>query len=437
MKNETLIVKNALLVSCDPEHTVLHDAAVIVRDGRFDWIGPAHDLPPTPGARIIDAAGAILMPGLVNMHAHCGDTLFRGLVEDLPLEPWLQTVWKAEAALLGDPDTCRIGVELGIAELVLGGVTTVMDMFWHADQGFGAAHKAGIRWASGEMFFDGPGMDGHAPDTRPGRARDLFEQGHEFTGALPHGTYTTGPDSIRAALDLAQEYDGFFCTHAAETAAEQDTVRQRYDTSVIRHLDTLGTLGPRSILAHCVHVDPDEIALMAKTGTHVVLNPASNLKLASGFAPVPAMITAGINLTLGTDGPVSGNDTDMFLAMRLTATLHKAASGDAAAVTAPRVLHMATLNAARALGADHRLGSIETGKEADFILVDTTGPHATPMFNPVGHLVYSANKADVRDAFVAGRQIMANRTLLTLDVPALVSRIKALQPAILASLETQ
>lgn len=430
------VYKNTVVVRCDPDHSVIMDAAVVVGDGRFAWVGRMDDLEVPEGAQVYDAGGAILMPGLINMHAHCGDTLFRGLVEDLPLEAWLQTVWKAEAAVLADADNSQLGVELGIAELIMGGVTSVMDMFWHADRGYMAAAKAGVRWASGGIFFDGPGMDGLGPETRLDAARRLFDQGHEFVGVLPHGTYTVAPDTISAALKLAEENNGFFCTHAAETRAEQDDIQLRYGMSVIRLLASLGALGPHCVLAHCVHVDAGEIEILAKSGTHVVHNPMSNLKLASGFAPVPEMLAAGVNMTLGTDGPISGNDMDMFLAMRLAATIHKAASGDAAAVSAGQALHMATLNGAKALGAAGRLGSIEVGKQADFILVDTSGPHASPMFNPINHLVYSASKSDVRDVYVGGKQIMRDRQVLTLDIADLTSRTRSLQPKILASLET-
>ena len=438
MHERTLIITNAQIVSCDPSHRMIPSGGLISRAGKIEWLGPMAECPaPPPGAETLDAAGRILMPGLINMHAHCGDSLFRGLVEDLSLEPWLQTVWKAEAAMLRDAETCRTGTELGIAELIQGGVTTVMDMFWHAETGFEAARKAGLRWASGEIFFDGPGMDGHAPEDRPARARAILEAGHEFAGVMPHGTYTVGPESLRAALALAREHGGFFCTHAAETRTEQATISERYGTSVIRHLHALGALGPRTVLAHCVHVDEEEIALMAESGTHVALNPLSNLKLASGFAPVPAMLAAGINLCLGTDGPISGNDMDMFLAMRLTATLHKAVSGDARAVSVGEVLHMATLNAARALGAEDRLGSLEPGKAADFILLETRAPHAAPLFNPMNHIVYSAGKADVSHVFVGGKPIMRERRLVGLDADDLVARVQALVPEISRTLEEE
>ena len=432
-----LVVRNATVVTCDVNHRVIQKGALLVKAGVLEFVGPEAELPAHKGAQIMDARGDIVMPGLINMHAHCGDSLFRGLVEDLPLEPWLQTVWKAEAAILKSPENCALGTRLGIAELLAGGVTCVLDMFWHCETGFEMARQADIRWASGEIFFDKDGMDGYGPEDRPGRAREMFEQHGELVGVLPHGTYTVGPQNLKTARDIARRHGGFFCTHAAETQAEQAIVTQRYGKRIISHLDDLDILGGRTILAHCVHVDEHETGLLARSGTHVVHNPLSNLKLASGFAPVPAMLAAGINVTLGTDGPVSGNDLDMWLAMRLAGTVHKCTSGDATAVSTKQVLHMATLNGARALGAEKSLGSLEKGKRADFIVVETGSVHATPLFNPITHLIYSANRHDVRDVFVGGRQVVRDRQITTMNINTLTRKVKGLAPAIADSLKEE
>ncbi len=394
-----LIIKNALLVTCDQRHSVLEDAAILVSGNKIKWIGSSGELENnhSANAKIIDATGKILMPGLINMHSHCGDTLFRGLVENLPLEQWLQTVWKSQAVILKDAENCRLGAELGFAELLLGGTTTLMDQYWHPDQTIAAALDAGIRIATGGIFFDPDGMDGYSIDHRAAQARGLFaEHGSNeeiFVGTMPHGTYTAGPESVRTAVEIANQHDGFFSIHAAETKVEQQTIQDRYQTSVIRLLNKLGALSSRTTLAHCVHVDDKEIDLMAASKSNVAHNPLSNLKLASGFAPITKMIAQGINVTLGTDGAISGNDMDMWFAMRLAATIHKAADEDPSAVSSHETLHMATLNGARALSAEDMLGSIEQGKRADFILVDITRPHAMPMFDPISHLVFSASKS--------------------------------------------
>ncbi len=434
MTNE-FTVTNALIVTCDAQHTTLKDAAIRVRGNSIVWIGPTTEI----GGEVIDAGGKILMPGLINMHAHAGDSLFRGLVENLSLEEWLRTLWKAQSVILRPAENCLLGAELGFAELLLGGTTTVMDMYWHARQSFKAAQNLGIRLASGGMYFDPPGMDGASDEMREELAQALFDTyaaDHEvFVGTMPHGAYTVGPVALKTAIEQAKRNDGFFSIHAAETMTEQEIIHQRYGASVIRHLEALGGLHARAILAHCVHVDDQEIDLIAKRGAHVAHNPLSNLKLASGFAPVPRMIAAGINVTLGTDGAISGNDLDMFLAMRLAATLHKASSGDPAAVSAHQALHMATLNGARALGAEDILGSIEVGKRADFSLVDISGPNAMPMFDPVGHLVFSASKADVTDVFVSGKSVVRAGKLVNTDLSRILGRVARLQPEIAATLE--
>lgn len=431
-----LVVRADYVVTCDDAMTVIDNGAVALRDGCIAAVGPAATVP-AEGAELMDAKGRILMPGLINMHCHAGDSLFRGLIENLPLEPWLQTVWKAERTIL-NPATCRLGSELGLAELLLSGVTTVMDMFWFPEETVRAAKALGVRVATGGIFFDPPGMDGHLADRRLADATAFFDFVEDdpfvFPGCLPHGTYTVSPEHLQSAARLSRSRGGFWCTHAAETAAEQATVSERYGRRVIAHLADLDLLGPDVMLAHCVHLDAAEIGLLAVSGTHVVHNPLSNLKLASGFAPVPSLLAAGVNVTLGTDGAISGNDLDMWLAMRLAATLHKATTGNAAAVTTSEALAMATRNGARALGADDRLGSIEVGKQADFILVDVNRLHAVPLFDPITHLVYSAGRGDVTDVFVAGRRVVETGRLVTADVESLIRAVGELRPAIAASI---
>jgi 5-methylthioadenosine/S-adenosylhomocysteine deaminase len=430
-----LIVRGRYVVTCDAAMTVIEDGAIAVRDGVIAAVGPAEAVG-RDADRLVEAPERILMPGLINMHCHAGDSLFRGLVEDLPLEPWLETVWKAERAIL-NRQTCRVGAELGLAEQLIGGVTTVMDMFWHPEATVEAARELGMRLATGGIFFDYPGMDGKFADARPGDTESFFAEhaGNDrvIVGVQVHGTYTVSPEALKVAGAIAERHGAFFSTHAAETEVEQATVSERYGRRVVEHLDDLGLLGPRTVLAHCVHLSDDERAAIARSGTHVVHNPLSNLKLASGFAPVAALHAAGVNLTLGTDGAISGNDLDMFLAMRLCATLAKAATGDAAALTTHAVLAMATRNAARALGREDSLGSLEVGKAADFVTLAIDRLHAAPLFDPITHIVYSANRADVADVYVAGRELVSEGRLVTTDASRLIAEARALVPAILAS----
>ncbi len=431
-----LVIANATIVTADGRGTVLEDAALGVKDGLIAALGPSEEIAHA-GVRVVDAAGMILMPGLINTHCHAADSLFRGLVEDLPLEPWLQTVWKAEGAIL-NRETVRLGAELGLAELLLGGVTTVMDMFWHPGETVAAARALGMRVSTGGIFFDFPGMDKHGPERRVADAEAFFAD-HAgdplvLPGTFPHGAYTVCPENLRAARDTADRHGGLFCTHAAETRAEVTDIETRYGRRVIRHLEHLGLLDERTVLAHCVWLEDDEIETLARRGVSVAHNPMSNLKLASGFARIADMLSAGVRVTIGTDGAISGNDLDMWMALRMAATMPKAVTLRADAVSTAQALDMVTRNGAEALGAGDRLGSLEVGKAADMILLDTNRAHAVPMFDPMTHIVYSAAKSDVRHVFVAGEQVVREGVLVKADLAATLEAVRALQPAIAASI---
>jgi len=434
-----LVIRNATVVTCDGRGTVIREGGVAVENGRITHVGPAAEIEAIAAnaRQIVDGSRHILMPGLINTHCHAGDSLFRGLVENLPLEPWLQNVWKAEGAIL-NRQTTYLGSVLGFAELLLTGVTTVMDMFWYPDETVRAARTLGLRVSTGGIFFDPPGVTGHDLSGRIAEAERFFEEFGDaedvFPAILPHGAYTVSPENLRIAKEIAERQGALFCTHAAETRAEQDDVANRYGRSVIRHLEHLGLLDKRTVLAHCVHLDDEEIEILARTGASVAHNPMSNMKLASGFARVPDMLSAGINVTLGTDGAISGNDLDMWIALRLAATIHKAFAGRADVVSTGEALAMATSAGAKALGAAEHIGSLEPGKFADMILVDCKRPHAVPIFDPVTHLVYSTAKSDVRHVFVGGRQVVKDGVLTRHNVEDTIAAVERLQPKIAASI---
>ncbi|PSM19355.1 MULTISPECIES: amidohydrolase family protein [Nitratireductor] len=434
-----LVIRNATVVTADQDRRVIADGGVAVSQGRIVAVGTAAELAPwqAGAARVIDASGMILMPGLINTHCHAGDSLFRGLVEDLPLEAWLQTVWKAEGAIL-NAETSYLGTVLGFAEQLLTGVTTVMDMFWFPHETVRAARTLGMRVSTGGIFFDPPGVNGHTPDRRIAEAERFFADfsaaDDVFAAAMPHGAYTVSPESLKRARQIADSHGGLYSIHAAETRAEQADIQTRYGRSVIRHLDAHGLLDERTVLAHCVHLDDEEIAILARTRAVVSHNPVSNLKLGSGIARIPDMLAAGVRVTLGTDGAISGNDLDMWLALRLAAMLHKGANEKADAVATHQALDMLTREAADALGAGEKIGSLETGKFADMVLLDASRPHAVPMFDPVTHLVYSAGKSDVRHVFLAGEQVVADGRLVRLDLGETLAAVRALTPTIAASI---
>jgi 5-methylthioadenosine/S-adenosylhomocysteine deaminase len=434
-----LVIRNALVVTCDAAGTVIADGGVTVENGRISVVGTSAELAPLAerAKRVVDGAGHILMPGIVNTHCHAGDSLFRGLVEDLPLEPWLQTVWKAEGAIL-NPRTSHLGTVLGFAELLLSGVTSVMDMFWYPFETVKAARKVGLRVSTGGIFFDPAGVTALSIEKRVAEAERFFEEFGKsedvFAAAMPHGAYTVSPDNLKAAHAVAHKCGGLFCTHCAETRAEQADVTSRYGRSVVRHLDHLGCIDDRTVLAHCVHLDDEELDILARRGAHVAHNPMSNMKLASGFARVPEMLDRGISVSLGTDGPLSGNDLDMWMTLRLAATIHKGFAGRADAISTRQAMDMLTINGARALGAADRIGSLEKGKFADMVMVDFRRPHAVPIFDPMTHLVYSTNKSDVRHVFLGGDQVVRDGVLTRLDIMETVDEVQSLAPKIKATI---
>ncbi|MEM6703187.1 MAG: amidohydrolase family protein, partial [Acidobacteriota bacterium] len=283
---------------------VLHGARVVapagdvdgggiaVRDGRIVSVGPDAELAAwRSGANeVVDASGQLLAPGLVNTHCHAGDSLFRGLVENLSLEAWLEKVWIAESAIL-DPHTTSLGAQLGLAENLLAGVTSVFDMFWFPDTAAEAARQLGMRVATGGLFFDGVGIDGKEQAVRLDEARAFCETWQDeplVTPSLnPHATYTVGPQQLEGVARLAEETGALVTVHAAETRQEQSTARERFDATVLQHLEAVGLLGPQTVLAHCVHLEPGDLEIIRATDSTVAHNPVSNLKLGSGIAPVP------------------------------------------------------------------------------------------------------------------------------------------------------
>lgn len=430
-----LLIAGATVVTCDGGGRVLEGGGVAVAGGRVAAVLPPEALPAARerAREVVEAPGQILLPGLVDAHCHAGDSLFRGLVEDLPLESWLARLWRIQMPTL-DAETSRIGSALGYAELLLAGVTTACDMFWDPRAQGRAARAAGLRVMAGPVFLDRPGEAprDHAREARA-FAEEFSQDPHLLPAMMPHAPYSVAPATFRLALDLSRELGLPFHTHAAETAAEQARARESFGTSVIRHLHALGALGPGTILAHCVHLDEGEVALLAETGTAVALNPLSNLKLGSGIAPVAALRAAGVRCGVGTDGAISGNDLDPWWAMRLAALLPRGAARDPVAVRTADALAMATREGAAALGLGDRLGSLEPGKEADMVLLAADGPHALPLHDPVAHVVFGAGRGDVRGVWVAGREVVRDGRLRTLDLAALraelapvARRIKAL-----------
>ena len=434
-----LLFVGGTIVTGNKDLNIVLNGIIGVAGGKIQLLteNPKNKKKLPPAKKIIELDREIVMPGIINTHCHAADSLFRGLVENLSLEDWLKEVWKAEKAIL-TPETTLLGSYLGLAENLLAGVTTVVDMFWYPFETAKASIDLGMRLCTGGIFIDLPGVGNRNHKQYLNEAVDFcstFKNSDViFPAVMPHGTYTVKPDHLKDAKKIANEYGAIFSTHAAETNFEQKDINNRYGTSVIKHLDNLNILDDRVILAHCVHLDDYEKDLLKEKDSVVAHNPVSNLKLGSGIAPVSDLLELGINVTVGTDGAISGNDLDMWLSMRLAATLPKGVLMKPDIVSAKEVISMATLKGAEALGKGRDIGSLEVGKQADMIIISTESIHAVPLFDPITHLVYSTSKSDVKHVFIGGKQCVKDGKIISFNIEDILNEVRNLREPILKSL---
>jgi 5-methylthioadenosine/S-adenosylhomocysteine deaminase len=416
-----LLVAGGTVLTVDANDTILPDGAVAIRGGAIAAVGPRKRIERRFRARrAIDAAGGLILPGFVNAHTHASMTLLRGVRDDVDLMTWLEKFMFPLEARFVSPEFVRWGSRLASWEMIASGTTTFADGYFFEEEVARAADDAGLRAVPGEGIFDVPTPDAKSAAEGLARAERYLSDwaGHpRITPALaPHAVYTVRPETFRKTMDLAGRYGAPVLTHLSESDGEIAMVRARYGTTPVRHLATHGLLGPSLVAAHCVRVDDEEIGLLREAGVGVVHCPESNMKLASGVAPVAKMLAARLRLGLGTDGAASNNDLDMVGEMGSAARLHKVAGLDPTAAPARAVLRMATIGGAEALHLEERIGSLEAGKRADVIVVDLSGPNAIPLFDPASHLVYSARSDAVQTVVVEGKILMERRRVKTIDV---------------------
>jgi 5-methylthioadenosine/S-adenosylhomocysteine deaminase len=369
----------------------------------------------------IDGRGKILMPGLINTHTHAAMTLMRNMADDLPLMKWLhERVWPFESRL--SPEQIAAGARLGMAEMMLSGTTTFVDMYWHESAVAQAAREMGIRAVLCPSFIDGPRMEQFEQDmTRTLATAATCDR--LTVRPAPHAAYSCSPENLRRALDLARRHGLGLTIHLSETLDEQRIIREKYGRTPTEYLRDLGLFEVPTIAAHCVHVTEGDIEILRSHGVTVAHNPQSNMKLASGAAPIARMVDAGVNVTIGTDGPSSNNDLDMWDEMRTASLLGKLTAADPAALPAYRILQMATVNAARALGMSGSLGIIGEGALADLIVMDTAKPHWQPLHDPVAALVYSAKASDVETVIVDGRIVVSSGNTVGVDLEGIINSV--------------
>ncbi len=419
------------VVPVEPAGT-LTDHAIIVEGERIVGILPQVEAAARYAARAhVALPQHVVIPGLVNAHTHTAMTLLRGIADDVPLEPWLrEQIWPREARFLS-AEFVHDGTLLGAAEMLLGGVTCCSDMYFHPAAAAQAYDQAGMRAMIGMPVLDFPtpyAADADAYLQNGFAARDAWKRAPRLRFALaPHAPYTVGDATWRKVVMYAEQLDLPIQTHVAETSQEVADARARDRVGPLARLARLGVTGPGFIAIHAVHLAPQDIDLLAAHGCHVVHCPASNMKLASGVAPVPALLRSGVNVALGTDGAASNNRLDMLSEMRLASLLAKVSSGDAAALPAHAALSMATIGGARALGLDAAIGSLAAGKQADLVALDLTGLAQLPVYDPVSHLLHAVDRANVAQVWIAGTPVVVDRQLVTLDAQAIAANARAWQ----------
>lgn len=418
------------VLTMDPARRIVEDGAVVVRGERILAVGKRAELERSyRAARRIHVSDAVISPGLINAHTHAPMSLLRGVADDLSLQDWLEKyIFPVEAKFV-TPEFVRAGTRLACLEMALGGVTTFADMYYYEDVVAEATRECGLRGVLGETIMNFPTPD--ASDFR--QALDYTErflrryQGDSriVPAVAPHALYTNSEESLHASRALANRYGVPLLTHLAETRQEWDQAMARFGKSPVAVYEQLGLFEGPTLAAHGVWLDEVDLRILSRRGVGIAHCPSSNMKLASGVAPVTKMLAAGIPVGLGTDGPAGSNDDfHLFEEMDLAAKLQKVSTGDPRALPAIQAVEMATITGARALGLDKEIGSLEAGKRADMIVVRLDAAHAVPLFNLYSHMVYALKASDVEHVMVDGRLIVHSGRMLTLNSRAIVEETR-------------
>ena len=426
MQEADIIIKNGTGITMDAQNTIFKNGFLGIKGDTISYIGSG-DGEEIRAEKTIDVDEGLILPGLINGHTHAAMTLFRGLADDLPLMDWLNNyIFPAESRM--DADFVFTGTLLACAEMIMSGTTTFCDMYLFEEEVAKAAKRAGMRSLVGEVLYDFDSPNYGSVENGLRYTESLINKWQNdplvSIAVEPHSLFTCSPDLLSSANDMALRHNVPLIIHLAETLNELDEVKKRYGKRPVEHLRTLGLLGPHLIADHCVHLEMNDIRMLAENGVKAIHNPESNMKLASGIAPVPDMLANHVTVGLGTDGCASNNNLDLLTEMDMAAKLHKINTMDTTVMDALTVMRMATIEGAKALGMGDIAGSLENGKRADVIIVDTKRPHLTPMYNPYSHLVYAARGNDVIHSIINGRLVMEDRELLTIDLYEIMERAR-------------
>jgi len=428
------------VITEDAQHRVIPNGAVAVRGDRIVGVGTEAEIVARfPSGRRIASPASILAPGLIDTHTHAAMSLFRGIADDKKLQDWLNNyIFPAEAKNV-TPEFVRWGTRLGCLEMLLGGTTTFTDMYYFEDVVAEVAEEAGMRGVLGETIIKFPVADNKTPADALQFTEKYLTRFHDdplvVPAVAPHALYTNSDETLRAARALANKHGAPLVIHLSETKQENDDTFAARHMSPTRVLDSLGVFNGRTVAAHCVWVDEADMAILKARGVGIAHCPSSNMKLASGVAPVVRMLALDLPVGLGPDGPAgSNNDFNMFEEMDLAAKLQKVTAMNPEVLPASTALEMATIRGARALGMEKEIGSLEVGKRADMILVNVTRPNAVPMYDPISQMVYALKAEDVTDVMVNGKPVVANGKILTLNETEILQKAAEYRTRVSASL---
>jgi len=439
MREIDILITGGTVLTLDEKDTKHPEGAVAIDGDRIVGLGASSDLAAEfQGRQTIHCPHSIVMPGLVNTHTHAAMTCFRGIADDMELMDWLNNyIFPAEARNV-DPELAFWGSTLACAEMIKSGTTTFADMYIFEEETAQAAKKAGMRCLLGEVLFDFPSPNVKTPAEGLAYTEALIRKWADdpLVGIMvePHSLYTCSADLLKATKTLADRYQVPLSLHLLENKAEAKQLREKYGKPATHLLREMGLLSERFFAYHCVVMTDEDIGIFADHGCKVVHNPESNMKLASGVAPITKMLKKGITVGLGTDGCASNNNLDMFQEMDTAAKLEKAVRLDPTVMSARTVLRMATCDGAKVLGLDRSVGTLAVGKRADICIVDMDKPHLTPLYDEYSHLTYAVSGSDVDTVLINGKLVMQGRRLLTIDEQEAMRRVNAIAVRIRKSL---
>ena len=430
MYNFDILIKNATILTMDSEMNSFENGYIGIEKDKILYLGTEN--PNCNFKEVIDAKNNIVMPGLVNAHTHSGMTMFRGVADDLALMNWLNNyIWPLEDKFVTEKNV-KIASKLAIAEMILSGTTTFNDMYFFTGVTAENCKNIGIRAVLGEAIIDFP------VDIKK-TSKDYFLEFIEkyadddliIPSIVPHSPYSCSEKLLKRIKKLSDKKGLPVHIHISETIDEVEMIRKKTGMTPVGYLDSISFLNDKTIAVHCVHLTDNDMDILKNRNVGIVNSPESNLKLASGIAEVPKMLEKGLVISLGTDGPASNNNLDMFEEMSMTVKIHKALNKDSTIMNAREVLKMGTINGAKVLGIDKLTGSLEIGKKADLIIIDVNKPHLTPMYDPYSHLTYSANGSDVDTVIINGKIILEERKFTNLDLEKVMLDIKSISDEII------